>query len=259
MERPTRKGKDTEAKLQQQYKSLQEKWYSIKQSKLRTLRRSLTDSRTIDRGLYFLDNSPRKLMSLLQHRRSPSGGAWKVRNNDLAVVEILRERKAAIKSGKIKGRRLFDAAEGANEVNSGGIQEIICSYNWDGLVQEISEVRSVCSYDSDDEKENIVESKEEMSRPVYCSSASSLSSTSSSSSAYICDECIEKEILMIEGEKAVAAEVKGSEEEKKRGENGVKGWLAVGLIVIYTIGIISMRSFTIDNYRDGNMVILVPT
>lgn len=48
--------------------------------------------------LHLLDNSPRNLMSSLQHRRSPldGGGAWKVRYNDLAVEEILRDRKAAL-------------------------------------------------------------------------------------------------------------------------------------------------------------------
>lgn len=83
-------------------------------------------------------------MSSLQHRRSPSDEvAWKVRNNDLAVTEVLLDRRAAIESGKLKGRRLF---EGTREETGNDI-------GWNGFMSENCEVRSLSSYFSDDDDE----------------------------------------------------------------------------------------------------------
>nr|POE58362.1 hypothetical protein CFP56_08898 [Quercus suber] len=97
------------------------------------------------KSLQRLDSSPRSLMSSLQQRPSPPEGAWKVRTNDLVMEEIRRERKAVIESGRLKGRRLFEADESETEM-SFGWKEKICN----GLAQE-SEVRSVSFCDSDDD------------------------------------------------------------------------------------------------------------
>ncbi|CAI9767376.1 unnamed protein product [Fraxinus pennsylvanica] len=64
-----------------------------------------------------MKNSPRGLMSALQYRRSPSDGLiYKVKKSDYTVEEIIRDRRAAIKSGKLKGRQLLGAFEGAAEM-----------------------------------------------------------------------------------------------------------------------------------------------
>lgn len=242
MGRPSEQGKETEEKkLHQQFQHLQQQWDSIKHLKPRTLCRSSTDSRVMFKELHLLDNSPRNLMSSLQHRRSPldGGGAWKVRYNDLAVEEILRDRKAAIESGKLKGRRLFEEEEGASEVGSGGKQDII-SDNWNGF-----EEMSMFSYNSDDEKEN-VESKEEELYPVLCHYGSC---SYSSSTSYICDDCIDE---------AVATEKKGVNIVAGYSNRltKAKGWLAI-ILILCAICIISMKRLS----GNGKVkeVILVPT
>ena len=209
-----------------------------------------------------LYSSPSDLKSSLQHGRSPpggGGGAWKVKNNDLAVDEILKERRAAIESGKLKGRRLFEAmGSSVSEMDFGGIEEMIC-HNLDGLVQE-SEVRSVFSYASDDETEDVEASKGGLSPYSHHCSYSSSSSSSSSFSFYICDNCTEREK---EEEKVV---VEASEQEEKRVLNAdqerygaswmvAMGWLTIAFIVC-AFGIIS-KSF--GNHGVGNEVIEFPT
>ncbi|PHT53895.1 hypothetical protein CQW23_08357 [Capsicum baccatum] len=58
-----------------------------------------------------LEKSPRSLMSSLQNNKSPigeEGVSWQLKKkNDLVVEEIIRNRKTALASGKLKGRRLF--------------------------------------------------------------------------------------------------------------------------------------------------------
>lgn len=169
-----------------------------------------------------------------------------MRNNNLAVEEILRERRAAIESGKLKGRRLFEAVEGVTEMDLGGREEI-CNDCWHGLLQE-SELRSVSSYDSDDHENEDGRNKEGLF-PVCCQRCS-CSSTSSTC------ENVEKEVE--EGEKVVAIL------EEKRvacvGERKkcmvVMVWLAIALIVC-AIGIFLTKK--IGGYVDEDEVILVPT
>ncbi|GAV90347.1 hypothetical protein CFOL_v3_33756, partial [Cephalotus follicularis] len=251
MERPSREENKTDDKLQQQYMHLQQEWDSIKQAhpRPRILCRSLTYSNTsIDNTIQVLEYSPRNIMTFLQHKRSP---LWKVGNNDLAVEEILRDRRAAIESGKLKGRRLFEAVEGVTEVGYGGREEVTGNW-WHGLVQD-SEVRSsVSCYESADENENC--RINDGLFPV-CFQHVSCSSTSSTS---LCGDNVEKEVE--EGDKVVAIM------EEKRGACGcgerrrwvvVMVWLAIALIG-GAVGIISMAMKNTDENMDQN-VILVPT
>lgn len=113
-----------EVKLEQFYKNLEEELDCMEQS---------PDSSMKVKTLPLLVNSPRTITSSLP--ASDEVKTWKVRTNDLAVMEVLQERRAAVESGKLKGRRLFEEYdEGLN-----------------GLTDDQGcEVRSVTSYDSDD-------------------------------------------------------------------------------------------------------------
>lgn len=235
-------GKETEEEPHQQCKHFQHQCDSTKQLKPRTLYRSSTDSRVMIKSLYLNDHSPRTLMSSLQNRKSPldGGGVWKVRYNDLALEEILRERRAAIESGKLKGRRLFEAAEGASEVGSGENQEIIFGGREVFVHDHCNEVRSVFSYDSDDGKEYI-ESKEEELYPVDCHSSSC------ASSSYICDDCIE-----------VAVANERYQDMSLDRWKFIKGWLPIALILLTcAIGITSVKMLCGNG--KAKEVILVPT
>ncbi|KAL5862601.1 hypothetical protein ACOSQ3_000115 [Xanthoceras sorbifolium] len=246
--------KETDDKLDQLLKDLEEEWDSIKQSKRRALHRYPTDSNIIIETFQLMDKSPRNLMSSLQQRSwSPDESAWKVRNNDLAVMEILRERRAAIESGKLKGRRLFEEPEGVTEAGSGE-RESLCIIGWNSLNQD-SEVRSACSYDSDDEKEGNIGGSEEEVLPAY----SDRCSYSSSNSTSLCGEIEIAEREVKEEEKVLVAEVK-----EKTSVSGGKWmaalrWIFVVLIIVYAVvlGAMSMRSFF--GYKDEDEVILVPT
>lgn len=113
-----------EVKLEQFYKNLEEELDCMEQS---------PDSSMKVKTLPLLVNSPRTIMSSLP--ASDEVKTWKVRTNDLAVMEVLQERRAAVEGGKLKGRRLFEEYdEGLN----GWTDDQGC------------EVRSVTSYDSDD-------------------------------------------------------------------------------------------------------------
>ncbi|KAK8266035.1 hypothetical protein V6Z12_D12G218300 [Gossypium hirsutum] len=187
-------------------------------------------------------NSPRKLIM------SPplDEVAWKVRTNDLAVEEILRERRAAIESGKLKGRRLFEDDEDVNEVGFGR-NEGSCSGFEIGLVQE-SEVRSVFSYESDNYEDENWPGKEHMS-PSYphCSSSSS-------------SLCGAETLQRGSGtEMATMAEKKiGSDVGSGRVRLIViKIWVAVSLVV-FIVGIISTSSFVPSVPKPG-LTIKAPT
>ncbi|KAF9668050.1 hypothetical protein SADUNF_Sadunf15G0087000 [Salix dunnii] len=209
-----------------------------------------------------LYSSPSDLKSSLQNGRSPpgggGGGARKVKSNDMVVDEILKERRAAIESGNLKGKRLFEAMGiGVSEMDFGGTEEIIC-HNLDGLAQE-SEVRSDFSYCSDDETEDFKADKGGLS--PFSHHCSYSSSSSSSFSFCICDNGTEREE---EEEKMM---VEASEQEEKRVLNGDQerygagwmvaiGWLTIAFIVC-VFGIISKRSF--GNHGVGNEVIDFPT
>ncbi|KAG5234278.1 hypothetical protein IMY05_012G0067600 [Salix suchowensis] len=226
IERPGREGKEITDKLYQQLLHLEQEWDSIKQSKTRTLRRASTDSKLMVKAHKLLYNSPRDLMRSLQHGRSPpegEGGAWKVRNNELAVEEVLKERRAGIESssGKLKGRRLFGSM-------GSSVSE---------MAHE-SEIRSsVYSYDSDDENENV-----EARNPF-------VHRYSSSSSSYICDGCVERESAGKDGEKVAVATVQEENrvlisDQERYGTNWMValGCLTIAFIVC-AIWIVSKISF----------------
>lgn len=96
--------------LNQELKKLEKEWESFEKSRPRKQRLtySSTRSQDITSIITSVGNSPRELMSSLQQRKSPSPPRLKSR--DIAVEEILSDRRAAIISGQLKGRRLsFDA------------------------------------------------------------------------------------------------------------------------------------------------------
>lgn len=162
-----------------------------------------------------------------------------MRTNDLAIVEIVRDRQAAIESGKLKGRRLFDEMEsGGGELGLFGKEEI-CSGCSSVLIQR-SEVQSLCSCTSyDDENDD------------GCRDCDMSCSCSCSSSA--CVGSMKKELKCV---------------EKKGGDNGVDAcgererwllvpiaWLVLGILLLVLNLILSWGSF--DGEEDDEM--LVPT
>ncbi|WRX18344.1 hypothetical protein QQP08_010831 [Theobroma cacao] len=250
MERPSVEEEVTDdQKLHHLFKNLEQEWDFIKQRPERTLHTRSTGSSKMIQTLRLLNNSPRKLMSSLQHRSSPSERvAWKVRTNDLAVEEILTERRAAIESGKLKGRRLFEGAEGVTEMGFGR-DEVTCS-GWEiGLDQE-SEVRSVFSYESDNDVDEIWGRKEVSS--ASCPRCCSCSPSSSSSSL-----CAEKEQrggteVATLAEKRIVRDVGSG---RGRRWMVIIVWLTITLAVC-VVGIISRRNFCL--YEDEE-VCLTPT
>lgn len=259
-ERPTMKThqveeeKESVTKLQKQFMNLQQDWDSYKQSNPRAKRRHSTNSSsfTMVKNLdQLIDTSPRHLMSSLQHGLSPSQGEWRVRTNDLVVEEIRRERRAAIESGKLKGRRLFEAEECETEMCFGGTEGIWCGGN--GLAQE-SEVRSVSFDDSDgDDDDGSGKSKEIAVCFQGCSK------TSSSSSSSLSDEDVEREVEIEARMKLVSVEEKRVA-NKNEGGNGrrcmamIMPWLAIALL---GFAIFFIRGFA--GYLNVDEVVLVPT
>lgn len=81
---------------------------------------------------------------------------WKVRTNNLSIQEIISDRRAAIESGRLKGRRLFDALEGGGELGLSQENERCSACS--SIIFDESEVRSFCYYSSshDDEDEDEV-------------------------------------------------------------------------------------------------------
>ncbi|KAL6584308.1 hypothetical protein OROMI_003597 [Orobanche minor] len=103
------------AALIQQFLNLEIEWKILKDSRRGRNKPDASDNISSSILLAYsdravMDKSPRGLVSYLQHRKSPSLSRV-VRNCDLVVEEILRDRRAAIISGKLKGRRLFQKSE----------------------------------------------------------------------------------------------------------------------------------------------------
>ncbi|KAK8537706.1 hypothetical protein V6N13_096485 [Hibiscus sabdariffa] len=242
-------------KLQLLLKNLEHEWDFIKKRPEKTLHRTSSGSCKTIRTLGFVDENSPAPGKLIMSSVPLEETAWKVRTNDLAVDEILRERRAAIESGQLKGRRLFEDVDDETEPGFGG-NMVSCSELDVGLVEE-SEVRSVnFSYESDDnDDENWPPRKEHLSPPYpHCSySPSPLSSSSSSPRA------AEPETLQRGSgtEMATMAERKivvRSGRARAR-LNVFKVYIGISLIV-FIVGIISTGGFGV--YEDGE-VILTPT
>ncbi|KAL7161872.1 hypothetical protein ACSBR2_042365 [Camellia fascicularis] len=235
-------------KLDQQWRKLQQDWDTFNSnnnnlSKPKAprllLRRcsSTTDSTAIVNALPLLDNSPRNLMSSLQHRRSspPPSEHWR-------REDIRRERRAAIESGKLKGwRRLFGDPDEREE--------------------EMGSSSSCCCYGSHDEVSdgNCGSSKGQV---VHCCCC-----CSSCSGSCLSDEKVERgKVLVVGGEKAVGVnnnvEVEVEVEVKRDDEcDGgrlmvVMGWFSFALMV-FTLAIIYMRFNGRCEYEAE--IMLVPT
>ena len=127
-----------EEEEEEEFKHLQYDWNSPKKLSPHGPLHQSADAEIIQ----LMDTSPRELISSLQkfHKTFSSSG-WKVRTNHLAVEDVIRERRAVVKSGRLKGRRLFDAFEGRGEMD---FQEEKCSVSSSIMIHG-SEVRSLCS------------------------------------------------------------------------------------------------------------------
>lgn len=229
-------------KLQEQFMNLQQDWESYKQTNPKTKRRSYstnssssnTMSKTLDQ---LLDNSPRHLMSSLQQRMYPSeGDNWNV--NDLAVEEIRRDRRAAIESGKLKGRRLFAEAEHEETDIGFGEEEA----EWGGSWDQESEVRSVPFCESDGEEAESGKSKE-----IKVCFQLSISSSSSSPCGEKMEEEEEKSVNVVEKEIV-----------KNKAGNWVRCIVVIMPVLAIIFAICSIRGlygYGNENYE----AILVPT
>lgn len=155
--------------LYQQFINLQKDWDSFKQSNYKSLNFSQisakSDSSSTSLDIFkLLGNSPRSLMSSLQDSKSPlelEGFNWKVKKNDLAVEEILRDRRTALVSGKLKGRRLFEE----NDERSCISEEEICS-DCLGLLKQMDRNDSLISCSSTSSFATEKESKDREIRMV---------------------------------------------------------------------------------------------
>nr|KYP69516.1 hypothetical protein KK1_008707 [Cajanus cajan] len=121
------KGKETE-ELHQRFKKLELEWQTFKESK---------PTKVSGYKHTILKPHKRELMFNFQQQESPEE-AWKnmTRTKDMAVQEILQERREAIESGKLKGRRLFHSPEEGET---------------EGNVTRSHEVRSMSYYKSEDD------------------------------------------------------------------------------------------------------------
>lgn len=113
----SREERDITGKLEEQFLHLKRDWDSYKKSSnplSSPLLISGSCSSSIIEGLQLLDDSPRAIMASLQCRASPppppSHLPWKFTRHryDISAEEAVRDRRAAIEGGQLKGcRRLF--------------------------------------------------------------------------------------------------------------------------------------------------------
>lgn len=167
-----------------------------------------------------------------------------VRSKDAAMEEIRRDRRAAIESGKLKGRRLFEAEESEAEAGFGEREDIsstVTSYGNEGkgsCDQRSSEEEKVCG---------------------YCGCCRN----SGSGMSFLSDEKEDR------GGVAVEVVVGVNVDEVKRDEinfvNGggkrwimvmIKGWFSV-VLMVFAVGVFIMRCN--GGYGVEDEVMLVPT
>uniref|UniRef100_A0A3Q7G365 Uncharacterized protein n=1 Tax=Solanum lycopersicum TaxID=4081 RepID=A0A3Q7G365_SOLLC len=224
--------------LYQQLINLEKDWDNYKRSNKSLNFPQISDksdscSTTITTLDFFklLEKSPRSLMSSLQNNESPFGEEgvnWRVvkKKNDLFVEEIICDRRTAIASGKLKGRRLFG---------------------------EISDEKSSITTDSSTSQESDCIVLHENNENVDSDSLISGSSISSFSTEKVSKE---REIRMIEGNHR--APVNLLERKERRCRTCL--WLLVVIIFamvasVFTRGICLM----IGIGKQVEEVVLVPT
>ncbi|KAL7099317.1 hypothetical protein ACP275_09G076200 [Erythranthe tilingii] len=226
--------------LIQQFKNLEQEWKSFEKSRpiiKNPPKHSEAASHTSTRSIInsfeqLLSNSPRELMSSLQHKdiiRSSCDGIPRAKSCDSAVEEILGERRAAIASGDSRKwrRRLFAAEEG----RSGEVMDL----NYGG------EVCSDCSSNST--------TTSTRGREVVVDGNFSGGENSSSDSSLT----EEKAVVVVE-----VAETRGGNRKSRGGGRcvAVMAWFGFVLILV-TIGLISITCN--GKYVQENEFFLVPT
>nr|DAD30519.1 TPA_asm: hypothetical protein HUJ06_009370 [Nelumbo nucifera] len=250
-----RGSQEQEGELQQQFKNLEQEWHSYnykRPNRERLYPHSAEAKSTTNNILQLSETSTKNVISSLRHRNSPSEGGRKVRKNDLVLKEILRDRRVAMESCKLMGRSLFDALEDASKMGCRGEDEIcsVCS----SVLNQASEIKSL--YASSIHVDNDDDDKEDDPRSV--------SGYFNSSTCPFVEQ--EKEKLAVGVEKVEREKNGVGVEEKRIAANGgggyegrlivVMGWLAI-LLMVFTLGIISWRSF--HGYGDEDGEILIPT
>ncbi|KAL0441909.1 UNVERIFIED_CONTAM: hypothetical protein Sradi_0129800 [Sesamum radiatum] len=195
-----------------------------------------------------LDNSPRELMSSLQHRESPSVRVLRLKNDcDMSVREILMDRRAAIMSGKLKGRRLFGpedtpSSEEELDLNYGGA-EICC--DWLNMSEE---------------RELVINGNCSIGKRSCVGEEQELIDVSKQSCSFS-DSSLSEEKVVLEEEKTVVQEAIAAEREaavprRVRTVHGAMTWFGF-VVILLTLGFISMSCN--GKYVNGNESILVPT
>ncbi|WMV21188.1 hypothetical protein MTR67_014573 [Solanum verrucosum] len=179
-------------------------------------------------------------MSLLQNNESPfeeEGVNWKVlkKKNDLVVEEIISDRRTALASGKLKGRRLF-----------GEISDEKSSITTDTTTsQEVISEDEICSdgvvlHEKMDNNENVV--------------GDSLISGSSISSFSTEKVSKEGEIRMIEGSHRAPVNLL----ERKERSYRTCLWLLVMVVFAITVSVFT-RGICLMVGKQVEAVVLVPT
>ncbi|KAL0355089.1 UNVERIFIED_CONTAM: hypothetical protein Sradi_3955800 [Sesamum radiatum] len=261
MQKPSKAGSQERRGYQalvQQFKNLESEWESIDKSRPRSPRRCSSAGSSADSILasfdQLLDNSPRELMSSLQHRESPSVRVLRLKNScDMSVKEILIDRRAAIMSGKLKGRRLFGQAETPSseeeldlDYGGGGGGEICC--DWLNM--------------SDEERELVINENCSIGKISFVGEEQELIDVSKQSCSFS-DSSLSEEKVVVEEEEtvvqeAIATEKGGGGAKSTGGRRYMAAMTWFGFVVILlTLAFISMSCN--GKYIHGNESILVPT
>ncbi|XP_042491003.1 uncharacterized protein LOC122070825 [Macadamia integrifolia] len=250
--------------LQKQLKHLEEDWNSLKQSNPGRLQvqhcwatphSSVRSAAAASASILELlgDKSPRDLIYSLEQIRhlqeDESGGVWKVRNNDLVVEEILRDRRAAIESGKLKGRKLFDFD--LDILQDGSIRDLDINNRWgsedrcsgrSSVLIQGSEVRSMGSSSSSDTDED-----DGGTHGLYHHSSSSSVSAMKVESDKVVTSLDEKRLIW-----------KGGGGGRERAMVLMMFYLAI-FVIIFVLGIISLKSFEGFGDQQSSFDNLIPT
>ncbi|KAK9108520.1 hypothetical protein Syun_024531 [Stephania yunnanensis] len=144
--------------LNRKYDDLTHYWNGYLQSHPRHLHRCSPSVRSNVRKInQFLYCSPRHVTIPSVQRHGRPRAEWKVRNNDLAVAEILDERRAAIESGELKGRRLIEALESVNTMGSSEEHDICSACSSSSVLIQTGDVDAYYSSSTDDSEDVDIE------------------------------------------------------------------------------------------------------